>query len=106
MSKLQRSHARTQNGNPQPKRPWYGQDNLNLRAGYFDTLSRWLDVDHLHHPVKDYAQALNEVLIDMATANGKRHAGLYSKVFELREDLISLDRQIDTLMKKGGPGCN
>jgi len=106
MSNLSKSHARTQNGNPQPKRPWCGQDNLKLRTGHFDTLCKWLDVDHLHHPVKDYAKAINEVLIDMANAKGKRHAELYSKVFELREDLISLDRQIDTLMKKGGPRCN
>lgn len=105
MSNLSKSHARTQHGNPQPKRPWYGQDNLKLRTVHFSTLRNWLDVDHLHHPVKDYAQALKEVLWQMHPEHGERQAHLYAKVKKLCEDLMLLDSEIDKLMKEGGPRC-
>lgn len=105
MSKSNQSHSRTQNGNPQPKRPWYGQDNLKLRTGHFSTLIKWLDVDHLYHPVKDYAQALKEVLWQMHPEHGERQAQLYAKVKKLCEDLMILDSEIDKLMKEGGPQC-
>lgn len=105
MSNSNKSHARTQNGNPQPKRTWYGQDNLKLRTCHFSTLRNWLDVDDIYHPVKDYAQALKEVLWQMHPEHGERQAQLYAKVKKLCEDLMILDSEIDKLMKEGGPQC-
>lgn len=100
MSKLTKSHARTQNGNPQPKRTWCGQDNLKLRVDTFFTLCKWLDVDECHHPVKDYIAALKKLLWETVfTTSNLQECRL---VKELVDDLVLLDSNIDKIMEKGG----
>lgn len=81
-------------------KPWTGQDNCQLPVCYFGTLVKWVDVDPDNHPVKDYIEALDQIVwrIDPCIYNGR----LFRTIRDLRNDLESLDRNIERIMQKGG----
>jgi hypothetical protein len=94
-----KTEGQAQTENVQGKQ-WTGQDNCQLPVCYFGTLVKWVDVDPDNHPVKDYIEALDQIVwrIDPCIYNGR----LFRTIRDLRNDLESLDRNIERIMQEGG----
>ena len=97
MQNIKESQAQTENVQ---RKPWTGQDNTNLPVYYFGTFVKWVDVDRDHNPVKDYIEALEQIVwrINPGIFNGQ----LFRTVRNLRNDLVELDKNIERIMQEGG----